>query len=61
MSMSADSRNAEEIAALDAAPPEVWLDRIARLRSEGRESEAYALLIEFRARFPEAAVSEPAP
>ena len=49
-----------EIARLEGEPPGVWLERISRLRSEGREREADALLIEFRARFPEAAAPLPA-
>jgi hypothetical protein len=61
MRKSPDAYPAAEIAKLEAEPPEVWLERISRLRSEGREREADALLIEFRVRFPEAPVPPPTP
>lgn len=47
---------ASEIAKLEREPPAVWLERIVILRGEGRESEADALLAEFKARFPGAAL-----
>lgn len=43
---------ASEIAELDGEPAAVWLERIAVLRREGRDSEADALLAELKVRFP---------
>ena len=40
------------VAELEREPPAVWIERMLRLRREGRVSEADALLAEFRKRFP---------
>ena len=41
---------------LEGRPPADWIERIVRLRREGRQPEADALLAEFRRRFPGEAV-----
>jgi hypothetical protein len=38
---------------LERASPEAWLEKIERLRREGRNEEADDLVVEFRRRFPE--------
>jgi hypothetical protein len=43
-----------------AEPPERWLERIVQLRKEGRHEEAEKQLAEFRKRYPEYKIPEPA-
>lgn len=48
-----DSRFDAVVRELEGASPEVWLEKIERLRREGRNDEADDLVIEFKRRFPE--------
>lgn len=48
----AKERAARDEAAAPAETPEQWLDRIAKLRAEGRHEEADRALAEFRKRHP---------
>jgi hypothetical protein len=43
-----------------AEPPERWLERIVQLRKEGRHEEAEKQLAEFRKRYPDYKIPEPA-
>lgn len=48
----ADDRLKSLMKELENEPPESWLERIERLRREGRHADADALLVEFKKRFP---------
>ncbi|MDH3286731.1 MAG: hypothetical protein OEP48_03255 [Betaproteobacteria bacterium] len=48
-----ESRVNALIRELEGASPEVWLEKIERLRREGWNEEADDLVVEFRRRFPE--------
>lgn len=48
----ADDRLKSLMKELENEPPESWLERIERLRREGRHADADALLDEFKKRFP---------
>jgi len=43
---------AAQVKALDAQPPERWIERMEALRREGRVADADELLAEFKRRFP---------